>query len=236
LRNKRPKRDFYEWLNCSYRFKESVIHVQKYLNILDDELKQLSRKLITFKGDTLQLFNETFYTYKIKFVMYNDYDGKNGIVKGVTNKENIEVRVNEDFYLYTNKDNLDIFKEFKFDLLLLFSHELVHRGQYYVRAGDKINFYNFDGEPTKTTLEYLDNPHEAMAYALMYIESLRYSGVKNDEILAMLKTGNFLRSDSIHITFYIKDMKASNYNMFKRFRKYLYQYLVDPITYDLRLV
>lgn len=234
---KKYKRDNFIWLHQTGRFTEAVIHVEKYLNILRDELKQLHRDLITFKGDTLQLFNERFYTYKIQFSLIDSFEGSSSVVEGRVNRDNITILVNEDFYFYTSKENLDVFNQFEKDLCILFSHELVHRGQYYVRAGDKINFYNFEGYSLeKVDPEYLKNPREAMAYAMMYIESLRYSGYKNEHILSILKTGNFARSQSLHINFYINEMKTYNRNAFLQFRKYIYQYMVDPVRYDLKLL
>lgn len=231
------KRDPYDYIHAIGRFKETVVHVQKYLDILKDELLQLKRELKFYKGDTLQLFNERFYTYKIQFAMYEGYSGEWGIHEGKCNRDNIIIYLNEKFYFYTSKENLDVFKYFEKELILLFSHELVHRGQYYVRAGDKINFYNFEGNASNSVnIEYMKNPQEIMAYAYMYIESLRYSGFKNLDILTMLKSGNFARSQSLHIDFYINEMNQYNRDAYLKFRKYIYQYIVDPIRYDLKVI
>jgi hypothetical protein len=234
---KRYKRKFDPYYHQLGRFQERVVHVAKYLDILKDELVSLKRTLQFFKGDTLQLFNEKFYTYKIQFALYDQYSGVMGLIKGETNRDNIVIKVNEDFYFYTSKENLDVFNQFTEQLSLLFSHELVHRGQYYIRAGDKLNFYNFDGDLSgEVDIEYLQNPQEVMAYALMYIESLRYSGFTNDKIMSMLRTGNFIKSQSLHIDFYINKMKEHNRDAFLRFRKYILQYINDPIRYNLKVI
>lgn len=75
-----------------------------------------------------------------------------------------------------------------------------------------------------------------MAYALMYIESLRYSGYTNKQMLDMLRTGNFIKSQSLHINFYIDEMKDRDIKVFKKFRKYIYEYLENPIKNDLKFV
>ena len=233
----RCKRKFDIYYHQLGRFQEAVVHVEKYLNILRDELLELRRELKFFKGDSLQLFNEKFYGYKIKFVIIDSPSSNRGLVKGNSNKDNIIIYVTDDFYMYTSLDFLDVFNVFMQELLLLFSHELVHRGQYYIRSGDKLNFYNFDGDINgDVDIEYLKNPQEIMAYALMYIESLRYSGFKNEDILKMLQSGNFARSQSLHITFYLNDMKNHNRDAFLKFRKYIYQYIVDPVRYDLKII
>jgi hypothetical protein len=231
------RRNLYDYIHAVCRFKETVIHVQKYLDILKDELEIIKRELPFYKGDTLQLFNERFYTYKIQFVIYDNYPGEGGIYEGKSSSDNIIIYLNEKFYFYTEKENLDVFKYFEKELIIILSHELVHRGQYYVRAGDKINFYNFDGNASNSTnMEYMKNPQEIMAYAYMYIESLRYSGFKNDQILKMLKSGNFAKSQSLHINFYINEMNKFNRDAFLKFRKYIYQYIIDPIRYDLKVI
>jgi hypothetical protein len=50
----------------------------------------------------------------------------------------------------------------------------------------------------------------------------------------MLKTGNFQKSRSLHIDFYISDMKKYNRDAFLQFRKYILQYIDDPIRYELK--
>jgi len=233
----RYKRKFDLYYHQLGRIQEAVVHVDKYLNILKDKLSELKRELKFFRGDALQLFNEKFYGYKIKFVVIDSPNSNRGLVKGNCNKDNIIIYVTDDFYMHTSKDFLDVFNVFTQELLLLLSHELVHRGQYYIRSGDKLNFYNFDGNISGgVDIEYLKNPQEIMAYALMYIESLRYSGFQNEDILKMLQSGNFARSQSLHITFYLNDMKTHNKNAFLKFRKYIYQYIADPIRYDLKIV
>jgi hypothetical protein len=234
---KRYKRKFDIYYHQLGRFNETVVHVSKYLDILKDELKALKRELIVYKGDSLQLFNEKFYGYKIQFALYDQYSGTKGLIKGETNRDNIVIKVNEDFYFYTSKENLNVFNLFTEQLLLLLSHELVHRGQYYIRAGDKLNFYNFDGDlDGQINIEYLKNPQEVMAYALMYIESLRYSGFTNNDIMEMLRSGNFVKSQSLHIDFYINKMREHNRDAFLKFRKYILQYINDPVRYDLKVM
>lgn len=237
MRN-RKKRSLELYYHQLGRFQEAVIHVEKYTSLIKNILSQIKRELITYRVDPVQLFNEKFYTYKIVFVAISTNKSHKGIVRGNCNRENITIYLDEDMFpQYVEKEDLDVlFKEFSQDLTLLISHELVHRGQYYLRIGDKINFYNFEGAPmVDIDLDYLSNPQECMAYALMYIESLRYSGFTNEEMIAMLKTGNFQKSQSLHIDFYINDIKKINMDTFKRFRKYVYQYLVDPVTYDLKI-
>ena len=53
---KRSKRNLHLWLNETYRFQESVIHVEDYLHIIKDELNQIERELLFFKGGVLLLF------------------------------------------------------------------------------------------------------------------------------------------------------------------------------------
>ena len=234
---KRSKRNLHLWLNETYRFQESVIHVENYLHLIKDELNQIERELLFFKGGVLQLFNEKFYTYKIQFVEADrPKPSEHGILEGKINRENIVVYIDDQFFFYTEKENLDVFKYLVKDLCVLLSHELVHRGQYYVRQGDKLNFFNFDGNTDIVDLEYMRNPQEVMAYAYMYIESLRYSNFTNDDIIRMLKTGNFARSQSLHISFYINEMKRASLKTYQLFRKYIYNYLVDPVRYDLKVI
>jgi len=217
--------------------KEAVIHVNRYLDILRDELNQIERIIKVSKNlDTLQLFNETFSKYKINFELRDDNsNNKSAFIKGEISKAHITILVNNNFYDYTSKDYLDVFNEFKKECLLLFGHELVHRGQYCVRKGDMINFHNFDGDK-EPDINYLSNPQEMMAYAWMYIESLHYAGYKNNEIFNMVKTGNLKKVWSLHIDFYLSDMKQLNLKVFKRFLRYIYEYLEDPIVYNLKVV
>jgi hypothetical protein len=100
--------------------------------------------------------------------------------------------------------------------------------------GDKLNFYNFDGHDI-VNLGYLQNPRECMAYAYMYIESLRYAGYTNKDILGMIKSGNMRSTRSLYIDFYLKDMKLQDIKTYKRFIKYIYMYLENPIIYNLKL-
>jgi len=217
--------------------KETVIHINRYLDILKDELNYIERILKVSKNiDTLQLFNEIFSKYKIVFDLVADNsNNQSAFIKGTTQRANITIFVNENFYKYTSINYLDVFNGFKKECLLLFGHELVHRGQYYVRTGDKINFYNFDGE-NEPNENYLSNPQEMMAYAWMYIESLHYAGFKDDEIFNMVKTGNLRKVWSLHIDFYLSDMKILNLKVYKRFLRYIYQYLENPIIYNLKVV
>ena len=52
---KRYKHQFDIYNHSIGRFTETVIHIEKYITIIKDELKQIKRDLIFYKGDALQL-------------------------------------------------------------------------------------------------------------------------------------------------------------------------------------
>lgn len=217
--------------------REKVIDPHRYLEVLKDELNRIERQLkATRVLDPLQLFNEIFAKYKIVFISVDDLNHNYSFVKGITKKENIIIYVNEEeFYNYTKKENLATFNYFSKECLLLIGHELVHRGQYYIRVLDQINYYNFDGEDTEGIVDYLKSPQEIMAYAWMYLESLHYAGYNDQMIIDMLKKGDLRKPSTFHINFYLSKMKQLNVKVFNRFLTYIYKYLKDPIVYDLKI-
>jgi hypothetical protein len=111
------------------KLREAVIHVDRYLDILKDDLKQIRRDLVSYKGDTIDFFNERFSSYKIVFELLNEngnYDC--GISSGRCKNETIFIYVSDDFYHYTSLDMLNVFKNFSEKLCIILAHELVHRG------------------------------------------------------------------------------------------------------------
>jgi hypothetical protein len=212
---------------------ESVIHVNKYINILQNIIKQEQNNIFNFEEDEerFEYFKKIFITYKIKFETRNDFIN-GGTREGRSYKENIFIFVGYNILDYFENDVQ--FNLFKKRLLLVIGHELVHRGRYYARTSDFINFYAYEDD--KKELQYYKNPEEIMAYAWMGIENMRYNGYNDTKILQKIKDQNVSPAEMGVSHIYISDLKEKDYSSYKRFLKYMYQYLMDPIKYNLKIM
>lgn len=212
---------------------EAVIHVDKYVDVLKSILYQ-NRNLIfnqTEEDNKLNILNDIFKPYKIVFHV-EDNIGKNyGLIKGICNKENIKIIVG--FNIYDYLVDSPIFKIFGQKLLNLIGHELVHRGQYYIRKADFIYFYAYEKDTEKN---YFSNPQEIMAYAWMGIENMRSHGYTDIQILNKIKSNNVSAAEIGFSHIYLSELRELDIKAYKRFLKYMYQYLKDPIKYDLKIV
>jgi hypothetical protein len=211
---------------------EATIHVDKYVNMLSNYLHDNRQILFDEENEDnkIDLLNSLFKPYKIQFKL-QDESGKNyGLIKGICNKENITILVGFNIFEYLIDSPL--FKVFRQKLLNLIGHELVHRGQYYIRQADFIYFYAYENNIEKG---YFSNPQEIMAYAWMGIENMRSHGYNNNQILSKVKNNNVSAAEMGFSHIYLSELKELDIKAYKRFLKYMYQYLVDPIKYDLKI-
>jgi hypothetical protein len=211
---------------------ESVIHIDKYIHILQDLIRQEQSTIFNFEEleDRFNHFKSIFIPYKIKFENTNIFLS-GGVKKAKSYKENITVYVGEnvlDFF-----DNEISFNLFRKRLIPLIGHELIHRGQYYIRTADFINFYVFEDEIEDPN--YYKYPEEIMAYAWMAIENMRHHGYPDNKIIARINSDNIGPAEMGISYLYISTIKEKNEKVYKRFLKYMYQYLNDPIKYDLKI-
>lgn len=214
---------------------EAVIHVDKYLNVIEDVFLS-NRKKITSIADKnkIKLLNDLFYSFKISFELINEPVSNYGVVRAVNSKEHIKVFLNHEVFTFM----IDSFyREWLKTLLPLIGHELVHRGQFFIRKNDFVNFYGFEnnGKLSIDTIE-ATNTQEIMAYALMGIENLRFKGFSDEQILNKVKNYNEKEMESGIMILYLSDMKKYNFEVYKKFCKYVYGYLKNPIVYDLKIL
>lgn len=211
---------------------EAVIHVDKYINILKDIINQ-NRDIIynqDVEEDKLKILNHIFKPYKISFYLEDSFSKNYGLIKGVCNKENIKIIVG--FNIYDYLIDSPIFVTFTQKLLTIIGHELVHRGQYYIRKADFIHFYAYEQNQEKN---YYSHPQEIMAYAWMGIENMRSHGYSDKQILSKVKSNNISSAEIGFSHIYISELKELDVKAYKRFIKYMYKYLKDPIKYDLKI-
>lgn len=227
-----------------YELMEAVISVRKYVIVLDGVLQDNKEKIISFYDiysdedydvetkNALDFFNNIFKLYKIKFELSKKPSTSSGILSGKTYYEDITIYFGFDFINYLYKEN---FNEFRIKLLTLFGHELIHRGQYYLRTADFINFYAYESEE-KDSSEYYKRPSEVMAYAWMGLENMRFNGLSDERILQKIKKGDILYAEIGAAFLYIDKMKQLDISTYKRFIKYIYDYLKNPIKHELKIL
>jgi hypothetical protein len=211
---------------------EAVIHVDKYINMLNIYLNQNKFKIFNegSEEDKLRILNNLFLPYKIQFIVKDEFGKNYSLIRGLCNKENITIFVG--FNIFDYLQDSPVFKVFSQKLLNLIGHELVHRGQYYVRKADFIHFYAYE---TNIDSNYFSNPQEIMAYAWMAIENMRSHGYNNDQILSKVKINNVSAAEIGFSHIYLSELKELDEKTYKRFLKYMYQYLINPIKYDLKI-
>ena len=211
---------------------ESVIHVDKYVSMLSEYINQ--NKNIIFnepsENNKLDILNKLFESYKIHLNLIDEFGKNYGIIKGSCNKENIVITIGYNIFDYLIDS--PIFKIFMQKLLNLIGHELVHRGQYYLRKADYIYFYAYESNVDKN---YFSNPQEIMAYAWMGIENMRSHGYTNNQILDKIKGNNVSPAEIGFSHIYLSELKELDESAYKRFLKYMYEYIIDPIKYDLKI-
>lgn len=239
IRIKRYSRYLENYGRSSYPIYEAVIHVDKYLNILKDLFRHNRNNLLDYDEfeNKIKKLNLIFKSYKIEFVLKEESGNNYGIVKGVFRKEYIYVYVGYNFEnALENEINYNTMLKNLFPLL---AHELVHRGQWYKSKNDFLNFYAFENEEEIKKMD-LTNKWEIMAYALMTIESFRYAGYSDDKILNIFQSE--LRNNgkvpffiSKAMDLYVNDIRELNFEVYKRFLKYIYDYLKNPIQNDLKV-
>lgn len=232
---RRYKEFFYKYsqnYNRLYSLSEAVIHVDKYINILSSLFKENNENI--FKLNTVEerfdYINSILFPYKIKLIIDETNYVNTGLIKGSNKKENITITTS--FNVYDHLDNEEIFYIFKRRLLSLIGHELIHRGQYYLRISDFINFYAYE---ERSDNDYYKHTEEIMAYAWMGIENMRFHGYSDFQILDKVKNNNVLAAEMGVAHIYLSDLKDLDYSSFKRFIKYMYEYLKDPIKHDLKV-
>lgn len=239
IKIKRYSRYLENYGRCTDLLSEAVIHIDNYLNILKDLFRQNKKSLIEFDelDNKIKKLNLIFKSYKIEFKLKDESGNNYGIVQGLFRKEYIYVYVGYNFEI--SLENEVSYEAMLKNLFPLLGHELVHRGQWYKSKNDFLNFYAFENEEEIKKMD-LTNKWEIMAYALMTIESFRYAGYSDKKILdtfqlGLKKGGNFPFFVSRVMNLYINEIKESNFKVYKRFLKYIYDYLKNPIVNDLKV-
>lgn len=214
------------------RLCESVIHVDKYVENLNNILIQNKNNIIDSELDEekIILINELFKPFKIKISVEDGYGKSNGLIRGACYRENITIFVGYNIYEYLYMP--ESFKKFRQKLMNLIGHELVHRGQFYLRKSDFMKFYSFENNRDKS---YFSDPQEIMAYAWMGIENMRSHGYDDKQILQKVKSNNVSAAEIGFSHIYISDVKELDMRAYKQFVKYMYNYLVDPIKHNLKI-
>jgi len=212
---------------------EEVVHVEKYTKLIHSILKDNRHYIISDSNtdnEKLEYLKNLLLPYKIKIEILEETSKKYGWIKGKCNKENITIYAGNDIKDFF--DNAEIYQECRRVLLSLISHELVHRGQYYIRKADFLHFYAFE---TNMDKKYYSNPQEIMAYAWMGIENMRANGYLDDQILTKIKNDNVYPAEMGFAYLYISDIKEADLNTYHKFLKYMYMYLKNPVKYYLKI-
>jgi len=239
IRIRRYSRYLHNYGRSSYPINEAVIHVDKYLNVLKDVIRECKKDLL--KEDRLEnkikKLNLALKSFKIEFVLMNRRGNEVGIIQGNFKQEFIQIWVGQNLeFSLENEERFNIFLKFLFPLL---GHELVHRGQWYKSKNDFLNFYAFENEEEIKKMQ-LEDKWEIMAYALMAIETFRYAGYTNNALLKKFKLDlekgeKFPYNISNVMDLYLLNIKKLNFEVYKRFLKYIYDYLKNPIQNDLKV-
>jgi hypothetical protein len=220
--------------------KESVIHVNKYFEVvLKDFIKFIDSHTKTdFKDsyDFWDKFTASLIKYNIRSIftektkkafIYEGGSGVHGSILLFCSNHNEYYSVDS---VYGNEEAK---KELINDFTILCSHELVHRVQQaYSSIVPKQRVSKLDER--KEAQSYFSQPEEIMAYAFHCIEECRVKGHHDNQILSILKAKNSLYNvSSIFAQYkYLFDNDELRW-VFNKFKKYIYQYIVDPIKNEL---
>ena len=224
--------EYFQYFSRIQLLTEEVIHVEKYTELLYHLLTDSQEKILngTLDIDKLQIIKDILLPYKIEIEVTDDYAPNGGIIKGKCNKENITIYAGDTIFNFLqNKEKLKICIRVMVNLI---SHELVHRGQYYLRKSDFISFYAYENNIDK---KYYSDPQEIMAYAWMGIENMRSHNISDETILKKIQTDTIYAAEIGFAHIYISDLKELDIKAYNQFLKYMYMYLKNPVKYDLKI-
>jgi len=192
------------------------------------------------------LLNKAFNKYRINFERgFNettrDNWGEVGIIEGyIYENGNIYIVYGDNFYLTFEDDYL--WDNFKKVCTSIISHELTHRDQF-IKILKNQNYVKPVSRITNSS--YLSDDKEIQAFAREALEEYIQLGYNKNQILQLIKTptGNNKdqaskeESDSFWYYYdYFSDPQYGNPKVWKKFLKYMYQYLntwnEDVITED----
>lgn len=215
---------------------EAVVQPEEYINNIIEKIDNiydiLKREKYNLKYFCKDL-NKHFKKNKIDFVadkeikkakdVYISY----GINEGATLPDRFgRIRI------YFNELALNIFKsdkifnKFKEMLTVCLKHELIHRGQA-LRISDRKLRAKVLKKDYDDIIKYLSDKQEIMSFAWEIIELLRIKGLKNKEILSLIKSDiKQLRRINEIIDIYFEYFSIEDYQI-KLLLKYMYMYLED---------
>ncbi len=103
-------------------------------------------------------------------------------------------------------------------------HESVHREQS-ARSDGSALAYSLERSPVNNPKEYFSHHTELMAFARSYVDQCKRAGESSDDIMNSLRDG-FSKKQKSWVPYALRDVGIENKN-FKRFKKYVYQYIID---------
>jgi GNAT superfamily N-acetyltransferase len=181
------------------------------------------------------ILNKAFSKYRINFERgFNettrDNWGEVGIIEGyIYENGNIYIVYDDNFYLTFEDDYLwDNFKKVCTSIL---SHELTHRDQF-IKILKNQNYVKPVSRITNSS--YLSDDKEIQAFAREALEEYIQLGYNKNQILQLIKTptgsnkdqASKEESDSFWYYYdYFSDSQYGNPKVWKKFLKYMYQYL-----------
>jgi hypothetical protein len=181
------------------------------------------------------ILNKAFKKYRINFERgFNeatrDNWGEVGIIEGYIYEDgDIYIVYNDDFYLTFEDDYLwDTFKKVCASII---SHELTHRDQF-IKILKNQNYVKPVSRITNSS--YLSDDKEIQAFSREALEEYIQLGYNKNQILQLIKTptgsnksqANKEESDSFWYYYdYFSDPQYGDPKVWKKFLKYMYQYL-----------
>jgi hypothetical protein len=214
-----------------------------------DILESIKEDLIGKDYGNLEIeniLNKTFNKYRINFergfneITKDDWE-EVGIIEGYI-YENGEIYIVYDNNFYLTFEDYYLWDTFKKVCASIISHELTHRDQF-IKILKNQNYV----KPVSiiTNSSYLSDDKEIQAFARQALEEYIQLGYNKNQILQLIKTptGSNIsqaskeESDSFWYYYdYFSDPQYGNPKVWKKFLKYMYQYLntwdEDTITED----
>ena len=224
------------------KLEEAVIRPTLYLSEFEKIIYSLNNKYKNFDfkypEKVIELLNKefnkylVFFNYTGEFCSNSEIDkyGNEAFFKSAYNPEG---SLNIFLECYVSIDNIfkdDLIYKFLGEFKQLIGHELIHRQQQINR-----NFKR-SSKNIISDVDYYSDKMEIMSYAWQYIETLRFYGYTNNDILKYIKNKNPEYS--------LEDFDIRNHyytifgdsNEFKLFNKYCYDYLKGNLDKNLMKV
>lgn len=117
------------------------------------------------------------------------------------------------------------FSKMEIDLINeILRHESIHREQSHRSSGSALA-YSLDRSPVNNPKSYFSHHTELMAYARSYVDQCKVKGESENDIMNNLRSG-FTKSRNSWIPNVLLNVGIDDKN-FKRFKKYVYQYIMS---------